>query len=542
LTHSRFIPIVLLSTAVALTLAPPSAAQIVSRFEVRETVVSPDGDTKQDSTRVRYALTANALAVSLVVFEADSTTPVDTLRAPAPDVPGPPRDSYWKGRRWDGSPAPEGAYVVTLRVTPESGPDVVRSLPIFVDITPPQVQIVSVVPDPYAPGVASGPTAVSISFLVTDASPVSVGRPPDELKSEFANPSNTVVTPALLTTTPPFAGADGAYTMAWDATDEAATLPDGEYRVTLSLVDAAGYTTPSTYHFWIDTAAPHIKPTSLADGASVSVVPDSLHGWAFDRQGVDTLGVRYASTRPFAGVLATHTRDDTLFFAVPLADSIAAEGSHTVGFRAVDGVGRVTTYDFGFRFDATAPLAPTLDAFAGAWHGSSYPLSGEVDDEGDSGAMVRVYRNGTLVDSVSTAARNTFTIHVPMEPGRNELVAVLRDGAFNTSPPSNTVVVGFDGSAGFFAPVPFTPGASFEVNAARAARGVTLRIFDVMGDLVATIENENDQQFYSLRWDGRNGSGVATKKGPLVAVAALQYADGGQEIVREVFLYDPDAP
>ena len=532
----------LLSTAVALPLARPCAAQIVSRFEVRETVISPDGDTKQDSTRVRYSLVDTVLTASLVVFEADSTTPVDTLRAPAPDLPGFLRDSYWKGRRWDGSPAPEGAYVVTLRVTPESGPDVVRSLPIFVDLTPPQIQVLSVVPDPYAPGVASGPTAVSISFIVADASPVSVGRPPDELKSEFANPSNAAVTPAVLTTTPPFAGADGAYALAWDATGEAATLPDGEYRVTLSLVDAAGYTATSTYHFWIDTAAPHFKSTSLVDGASVAVVPDSLRGWTFDPQSVDTLGVRYASTRPFASVFATYTRDDTLFFAVPLADSIATEGSHTIGFRAVDGVGRVATYDFVFRFDATAPPAPTLEPFNGSWHGSTYPLSGEVDDGGDSGAMVRVYRNGALVDSVSTAASNSFVVDVPLEPGRNEIVAVLRDSAFNTSPPSNTVVVGFDDSAGFFAPVPFTPGASFAVNAPRAADGVTLRVFDVMGDLVATIEDDADLQYYSLPWDGRNGSGVATKKGPLVAVAVVLYADGGQEIVREVFLYDPDAP
>ena len=532
----------LLSTAVALTLARPSAAQIVSRFEVRETVISPDGDTRQDSTRVRYSLADTALAVSLVVFEADSTTPVDTLRAPAPDLPGFLRDSYWKGRRWDGSPAPEGAYVVTLRVTPESGPEVVRSLPIFVDLTPPQIQVISIVPDPYAPGVASGPTAVSISFLVANTSPVSVGRPPDELKSEFANPSNTVVTPASLSTNPPYAGTSGAYALVWDATDEAATLPDGEYRVTLSLVDAAGYTVASTYHFSIDTDAPDFKPTSLVDGVSVRVVPDSLRGWTFDRQGVDTLGVRYASAQPFASVLATYARDDTLFFAVPLADSIATEGLHTLGFRAVDGVGRVAAYDFTFRFDTTAPPAPSLEPFDGSWHASTYPLGGEVDDGGDSGAIVRVYRDGALVDSVSTAASNSFTVDVPLDPGRNEIVAVLRDSAFNTSPPSNTVVVSFDVSAGFFAPVPFTPGASFEVNAARAASAVTLRIFDVMGDLVATIENENDLQFYSLPWDGRNGSGVATKKGPLVAVAALLYADGGQEIVREVFLYDPDAP
>ena len=102
--HSRLIPVAILSVATALVVARPTAAQIVSRFEVRETVMSPDGDSKQDSTRVRYSLTTAAPVVSLVVFAADSITPVDTLRAPAAEVPATTRDFYWKGLRWDGTP------------------------------------------------------------------------------------------------------------------------------------------------------------------------------------------------------------------------------------------------------------------------------------------------------------------------------------------------------------------------------------------------------------------------------------------------------
>jgi hypothetical protein len=58
------------------------AQPIVTRFEVVESVISPnDGNTTLDRSRVRYTLTSPAW-VSLIVFEADSITPVDTLRAP----------------------------------------------------------------------------------------------------------------------------------------------------------------------------------------------------------------------------------------------------------------------------------------------------------------------------------------------------------------------------------------------------------------------------------------------------------------------------
>lgn len=541
LMPSRHIGIAILSAAIALTLNSPLAAQVVSRFEVRETVISPgDGDSKQDSTRVRYSLSV-AATVSLVVFAADSTTAVDTLRAPAAEVPSTIRDYYWKGRREDGTFAGEGAYVVTLRVTPASGPDVVRSLPIFVDTTPPRIQIVSVVPDPYAPGLANAPTAVSVSFLVDDASPVFVGRPPDELKSEFANPSNVVVVPSSLVTSPPFTGASGAYTMAWNATSEAATLPDGEFRVTLSVIDAAGYSAASTYHFSIDTADPRVKATSLAENASVRAVPDSLRGFAFDRRGVDSLLVRYQTSRPFVPVASTYTRDDTLFFAVPLADSIRVEGSYTLDFRAVDGVGRAAAYAFTVHFDTTAPCAPSIEPFNGTVHNSSYRVAGDTGTCGDVSSFVRVLRNGIVVDSVSIALGKSFVRNVPLERGRNEIVTVLRDAAFNTSPPSNTVVVTFDQGAGLFAPAPFTPAASFAINAPTRANGATLKVFDLAGDLVATLEDASTSQFYSLPWNGHNGSGVATKRGPLVAVAVLVYPDGTREILREVFLYNPDA-
>jgi hypothetical protein len=519
---------------------------IVSRFDVRESVISPEepGDGRSDSTRVRYTLSASATTVSLIVFEADSITPVDTLRAPASETTS-QREFYWKGRRWDGTLVPEGPYVVTLYARGASNPDSLHSLPIFVDVTRPTVQVLSALPNPYAPGAPGSTTSVSFSFMVGDASPVYPGRIPDELKSEFFNPGGTAIVPVALSTTPPFTGASGAYVLAWDATQETTTLPDGEFHVTLTVTDVAGYNVKSTYYFDVDTRAPDVKATSLTTSASVSTVPDSLHGYAFDKRGVDSLMVRYADNRPYQPVATTWVANDTLHFAVPLADSFSTEGSYQLDFRAVDNFGRATNYPFNFRYDATAPPAPTLDPFLGLngkWNTNVYPLSGVAQDGGDIGAFVRVYQNGVLIDSVSTFASDNFEVDVPLVAGRNDLFAVLRDGAFNASPPSATLSFDFETGAGFFAPAPFGPGDLFDVNANGTASACTLRLFDLTGDLVVVLEDEHAKQYYSFGWNGLNGSGVEVKKGPLVAVAAVDYADGSHDVFREIFLYDPNAP
>ncbi|HXV13847.1 MAG TPA: hypothetical protein VEC56_06540, partial [Candidatus Krumholzibacteria bacterium] len=455
---------------------------------------------------------------------------------------GGPHVFYWKGRRWDGSLATEGAYVVTLFARGAANPDSVKSLPVFVDVTRPTVQIVSVLPNPYAPGAPGSTASVSFSFAIADASPVFPGRVPDELRSTFAYPSGAAFTPVSLTTTPPYTGASGAYVLSWNATAEAAVPPDGEYRVTLTLNDVAGYTATSTYLFDVDTRAPDVEITSLSENASVSTVPDSLRGYAFDKRGVDSLLVRYADTRPYQPVVSTWLSGDTLGFSVPLADSFPTEGAHRVDFRAVDVFGRAVESFFNFRSDATAPPAPVLDPFVGgSWKTSRYPLTGRADDGGDA-SFVRVYRNGALVDSVSTFVSDDFEVEVALVPGRNDLVAVLRDAAFNASPPSNTVTVDFDTGAGFFAPAPFGPGDAFDVNANGTASRCTLRLFDLTGDLVIVLEDNGARQFYAFAWDGTNGSGKSVKKGPLVAVASLDYPDGTHDVFREVFLYDPDAP
>lgn len=543
---STFRALFALAGLLFLGLAPEIAkAQIVTLFDVQQGVFSPDGDDVKDLAHVRYRLSSTATLVALTVFEADATTPVDTLGPLPLPVSAGLHTIDWDGERWDGSPAPEGAYVVTLFVTAAGNPDYVQSLSVFVDRTPPTVQITSVLPNPYAPGAPGSTTAVSFSFTIGNASPVSPGRIADELRSTFETPSGAAFVPTALTMTPPYTGASGNYVLAWNATAEAAAPVDGEYSVTLTLTDVAGYTSTSTQLFDVDARAPDVKATSLAENSSVVTVPDSLRGYAFDQRGVDSLMVRYATTRPYQSVAWTWVSNDTLRFSVPLADSFPNEGLHTVDFRAVDAFGRATTYLFSFRSDDTAPPAPTLDTFIGVgdtWTTNSYPLGVHVNDGGDIAAFVRIYRNNALIDSASTFASDNLEIDVPLVPGRNDLFAVLRDGAMNASPPSNTVTVTFDTGAGFFAPAPFGPGDAFDVNANGTAARCTLRLYDLLGGVVMVFDDDTPRQFYSFSWDGINGSSVDVRKGPLVAVASIEYADGTRDVFREVFLYDPHAP
>lgn len=533
---SRLHLLALVAAVLSSALAEPVSAQLVTRFEVRETVISPDGDGRQDSTRVRYALADTALSVSLTVFAADSVTPVYTLRAPAPDGQGPLREFFWRGQRDDGFPAGEGAYVITLRAIGQSNADSLTSLPVFIDVTPPRVQVLSVIPNPYAPGLSVARPAVEISYLVSDTSPTAPGRSPDVLNVAFTNPSGAAVV-AEVTTSPPYTGMAGSYVSAWDASAGAASLPDGEYQVDVTVDDAAGYTARSTYHFDIDSAVPVVTVTSLPENARVRVVPDSLRGSAFDRHGIDSLYVKFPSS-PYQPVVSTMLRDDSLLFAIPLADSLQVPGPFALRFRAVDSAGRSNVYAYTLTYDLTAPTPPVLDPFTGDWHAERFPLSGSVDNGGDTAALVRIVRNGTVVDSIPTALSGDFTASVPLIVGRNNLVAYQRDGAGNLSAASNTVVVTFQSSAGLFVPVPFAPGGAFQVSADRIARSATLRVFDVAGDLVTLFEDGAARQYYSFNWDGRNSSDRSVRRGPLVAVATIDYDDGTRDTFREVFLFD----
>jgi len=534
----------------ALVAAPVSSARaqsLLARFEASPTAFSPDGDGFSDSTVVTYALADTALSFSIVVFAADAVTPVDTLLAPGPgNVLGTLRVS-WKGARWDGTPVGEGSYVVTLDARGQSRPDTTVSLFVFVDVTRPVVQINGVDPPVYAPGLAGASSVLSAWIAISTSSPAPPGRTPDELRLTILNPSGAPISydTSAVAFEPPLSGPAGrfvrrdtTYHMTWDASGQTG-LADGSYTIRVALVDVATGTAETQHGAQIDVRLPSAGVTSPSSGSRHQVVPDTLRGWTYDRSGIDSLRIRYGPTRPYTDITPALVRNDTVFFAVPLADSVLADGEHTFTIRSVDRVGWALEHLYQITWDRTAPAAPVLDPFDGAWRNDTFRLSGDVEDLGDSEARVRVYRGGTVIDSVFTALlEERFQRDVPLQVGGNLFTITLVDGANNESAHSNAVRVTFDNSGGLFIPAPLRPGDAFAVNLTREADGVELRLYDLSGNLVVRLEDRARRQYYQITWDGRNADGADARKGPLVAVATISYADGGRETIRQIFLLE----
>lgn len=184
--------------------------------------------------------------------------------------------------------------------------------------------------------------------------------------------------------------------------------------------------------------------------------------------------------------------------------------------------------------------APVLTSPGGKSHADTYLLEGTADSL-LAGSVVRILRNGAVIDSVEitfTTRTRAFSKRVPLLVGDNLFQARQAMGS-DVSGRSNAVVVHFDTAAGFFMPVPMVPNASFDINTVDPAAKVELRVFDTVGDLVIRFDSREPRTFYSWVWDGKNGSGQSVRRGPLVAVAAIDYPDGTHEIVRQVFLFDP---
>lgn len=529
---------------------PAAAQDLLSRFEATPAPFSPDGDGHRDSTSVSYVLADTSSEVSIIVFAADSVTAVDTLLAPAPLSAGGTRRVDWRGKRWDGSDAPEATYVITISARGVTRPDTVVSRLVFLDVTRPSVAIpVAPDPDPFAPNLSGSNPILSVWFTAGNVSPVATGRTRDRVAINYLNPSGAPVAydTATVRISPPLPGAsgrnleaDGTYEVTWDASEQSG-LVDGEYTVEIAIEDAATGIVRTSHSANFDMTRPALEFTSPKGGARVAVVPDSLYGWTWDRNGIDTLTVRYRDGGPHVDVVSRRTIADTVYFAVPLADSFATPGEYTLGFRSVDPARRLNNTAFEFVYDISAPEAPALTPFDGVWRSGTFPLEGTFTDEGSTRDRIRVYRNGVVIDTVFTLAlEGRLNRVVPLVLGRNVITATLVDAADNESQHSNAVVVDYANNAGLFIPSPFTPGAVFNVNVSTAAAGVTLRVYDLTGDLVVRIESGERRAEYVINWDGRSQNGDAVKKGPLVAVATVAFDDGRRQTYRELFLFDPD--
>jgi len=549
---SAFAAIVVFSAVVIGVFCPVSpwafGTDLVTEFGLSESAFSPNGDGAEDSTEVFLTLSEDSPSLAVVVYASDSTTVVDTLIAPGPRSAG-AHTVHWNGTNEAGQPVPEGLYLVNLTVQGTAASDTTITLPVAVDLTPPAIQILLSEPGIYAPGLTGTPQVYSVTFLASNSSP-SYGLPTleDQLLIEMIGANGALVTlDTFVNVNPDYDGQDGAYELTWDA-NLMQQVSDGHYRFDFELTDQAGHSASASDRPNVDIEAPDVGFLNIVEGSYLTVVPDSLHAWAWDRNGIDSLFVRYADSLTYWFITNTRVLRDTTFFSIPLADPVGGEGAHRISFRAMDAAaadtGWVSTPSLRFDVDLTAPGPPVLQPFDGSWRNPTFSVGGTWSSGTE---VVRLHRNGALVDSVITLVleaqgQDSLVFQVTLEEGMNVFTATALDKALNESAPSNEVRIQFIGNSGLYIPAPFGPNDEFHLNLLSAASRATLRIYDLSGEVVVVLSNGFPARNYAFVWNGLNGDGEPVKKGPLVAVTQAEYVtdDGSDVVFREIFLFDPD--
>ena len=526
-TFVRRLAVIAALAAAAVIAGLPSRthAALIQSFSLQPYYFSP---ARGDSVTFRYELDDTA-EVFVIVLENDSVTVVDTLLAGVEQLDEIEHKVSWHGLDSGGSPAPEDTFVVFVRAVSSTGADSLFSQRFYIDQTAPQVSITLVDPGLIAPG-SSDPAAsedVEVRYTVSDPAP----GDSLEVSVVIYGPTGGVVEalPEKLVE------ANVSTMTVWNG--DPATV-DGIHRIEVAVRDRASNSASARGYVDVDIAGPTVRFTNISGDTTVRAVPDSLYGWAWDRSAVgDTAWVEYPGSAVFVPAPTSYLRSDTLFFAIGLVDSIDGDGAYLFNIKAIDGPGQVTIKGLNLTLDATAPPAPVLDTPPAVSHSPQVLLDGTVG--GSLADILRIYRNGALADSVFAGIEGQWPRLVALEQGPNEIWAVLVDAAGNASPKSNTVRVEFDPSVGLYIPEPFRPGDSFQFNVSDASFGVTLRLYDMGGHLVRVFNQRFTGEFVSFPWDGLNGDGEKVHKGPLVAVAYVDSSGGTNEVLREIFLFEP---
>ncbi len=502
--------------------------QVVTTPAGSPAIFSPDGDGANETFRVTVTLTESTPAITVSVLASDSTSTITTLFAGA-------AASGVNAFTWDGtdgvSTVPDGKYVVSVQANGTTQPDTTVLRDVYVDTIAPSITLSGPFPPVYTPDAPSQLPTAQISINVAGSTAPGALPVGDQISLELFNPSNSLLADAL-ELQPDFAG-DGAYTAVWDARG-VASLQDGMHRARITIADNAQHSNIDSMIIDLNKRGPEATYLNLDDDETVTSLPDSLRGYVFDRHGVDSLHVRYSTTAPFTPVTSTQTRGDTLYFAVVLADSVPGDGSVTITLRARDGFGLERNNNFDATLDSQPPTAPTIDPFpTSTWNADSIAVSFSWSDTPE---YIRVYVNGTQVDSVVTILRSRATTDVELAPGSNTVFVTAIDEAKNESVPSATNTIVYDDGVGVALPNPFRPGDEFQVSTGTNVNSVRLRLYDMAGDLVLVLEDNSPRSSFRFRWNGTNGDGDEVRKGPLMLV--VEIVDTGR-IFKELFLYAP---
>jgi flagellar hook assembly protein FlgD len=197
--------------------APVTVDTTISKIGVTQSLFSPNGDGRRDTTSITYALTRDA-SVTMFIRDASGAI-VRTIQDAVAEVAG-GNQAVWDGTLGDGSVAPEGTYTAVVRAVNSIGTIESIKTGITVDLTPPVVSDATASPSPFVP-----PATTTISFSVNEPGTVTVNILDAAKMIVRTLDQDTVV---------------GVNSITWDGTDgQGMTVPAGTYSVRVSVNDQA---------------------------------------------------------------------------------------------------------------------------------------------------------------------------------------------------------------------------------------------------------------------------------------------------------------
>ncbi|KFA90889.1 Ig-like domain-containing protein, partial [Archangium violaceum] len=202
-------------------------------------------------------------------------------------------------------------------------------------------------------------------------------------------------------------------------------LGDGEHRLEVSAVDAAGNMdpTPAVYTWTVDSAAPDTTivsgPPARTNATSATFDFSSEAGAAFECS--------------LDGAAFTACADPETFTGLD-------ERTHTLQVRARDASGNVdpTPATYTWTVDLTPPAVPVV--VSPAPNSVVDTLTPVISGTAEPGSTVTVIIDGTEVGTATTDASGnwSYTPTTPLTPGEHEVQVRATDEAGNFSPTSST--------------------------------------------------------------------------------------------------------
>ena len=253
----------------------------------------------------------------------------------------------------------DGAHTILVAAIDDAGNVVVRSVTVYVDNTPPSVDVVAPFLDQRLAG--------AFTFATSARDDVGLRN----VSARIAGPSWTVVVPLG------FNAASGYYEWAADTSQ----WPDGEYGITPYATELSGraYTQAEEIAFFVDNNAPGLDLMYPLDGEVITseiyqLEVDALDG-AFDVPG-DQVSFRVDASdwRPMRlGNL------QTWFFVWNSTE--VADGPHTIAFRAVDASGKAVEREIRVVVDNHDPEVALVSPSAEEHVGGTYTFSALATDQ-----------------------------------------------------------------------------------------------------------------------------------------------------------------